>query len=75
VVEQADRAKNDFVARNIHEIRTPIRAISNMTEFILYDTGTHYSCDMCWDNSSRMKIKSYKTQLCMKLQKLCLIFT
>jgi len=37
--EQANRAKNDFVSRISHDIRTPISAISNMTEFALEDMG------------------------------------
>jgi signal transduction histidine kinase/CheY-like chemotaxis protein len=35
--EQANRAKTDFVSRISHDIRTPLSAISNMTEFALED--------------------------------------
>src|SRR5574344_1813496 len=36
-IEMANRAKNDFVFRISHDIRTPIGAISNMTAFAFED--------------------------------------
>ena len=36
-IEMANRAKNDFVSRISHDIRTPIGAISNMTAFAFED--------------------------------------
>jgi signal transduction histidine kinase/CheY-like chemotaxis protein/PAS domain-containing protein len=37
--EDASRAKTDFVSRISHDIRTPISAITSMTEFALADIG------------------------------------
>lgn len=37
--ERANKAKTDFVSRISHDIRTPISAISNMTEFAFEDMG------------------------------------
>ena len=36
-IEKANRAKNDFISRISHDIRTPIGAISNMTTFAFED--------------------------------------